>query len=286
MPLTAPDPTPADDYDSPWKTVLESCFPEFMAFYFATAHAQIDWQQGYEFKNTELRRMFAYNYRLYDRYAYPIASLAVLADDDAQWRPDHFDFTALGCRHSLEFPSVKLIDFAGQLDRLVANPNPFALVTCAHLQTSQTKHTPQDRYTAKRNLVRLLYTHGWQRQRVLDLFAVLDWMMRLPDVLEQKLWHDIEQIEGETRMQYVTSVERLAIQRGRIEGKLEGKIEGKLEGKIEGQAKLLERLLTKRFGALPESALARLQSATAEQLEHWADAILEAPTLAAVLAEH
>ncbi|MDD5029020.1 MAG: DUF4351 domain-containing protein [Rhodoferax sp.] len=328
-------PTPADDYDSPWKTVLESCFPEFMAFYFATAHAQIDWSQGYEFKNTELRqvvrdaelgkrfadalvrvtlingeenwiyihievqgqhdpnfapRMFTYNYRLYDRYGCPIASFAVLADDDAQWRPDHFGFAALGCKHSLEFPIAKLIDFASQIDQLTANPNPFALVTCAHLQTRQTKHNPQDRYTAKRTLVRLLYAHGWQRQRVLDLFAVLDWMMRLPDVLEQKLWHDIEQIEGETRMQYVTSVERLAIQRGRIEGMLEGQLEGmlkgKLEGKLEGQAKLLERLLTKRFGALPQSTLARLQSATADQLEHWADAILDAPTLAGVFANH
>jgi hypothetical protein len=34
--------------------------------------------------------------------------------------------------------------------------------------------------------VRLLYAHGWQRQRVIDLFAVLDWLMRLPDVLEQE----------------------------------------------------------------------------------------------------
>jgi hypothetical protein len=25
---------PADDYDSPWKDVLEHAFPEFMAFYF------------------------------------------------------------------------------------------------------------------------------------------------------------------------------------------------------------------------------------------------------------
>jgi hypothetical protein len=47
---------------------------------------------------------------------------------------------------------------------------------------------------------------------------VLDWMMRLPDNLEQKLWQDIEQIEGGTRMRYVTSVERLAIERGLQQG--------------------------------------------------------------------
>ena len=38
--------------------------------------------------------------------------------------------------------------------------------------------------------------------------------MRLPDGLEQKHWQDIETIEGETRMRYVTSVERLATERG------------------------------------------------------------------------
>jgi hypothetical protein len=35
-------------------------------------------------------------------------------------------------------------------------------------------------------------------------------MMRLPDSLEQKLWQDIAAIEGESKMRYVTSVERLA----------------------------------------------------------------------------
>jgi hypothetical protein len=43
---------PADDYDSPWKDVLEHAFPEFMAFYFPEAYAQIDWEQGHEFKPT------------------------------------------------------------------------------------------------------------------------------------------------------------------------------------------------------------------------------------------
>ena len=53
---SAPQPA-ADDYDSPWKDVLEHAFPEFMAFYFPEAHAQIDWALGHEFKNTELRQV-------------------------------------------------------------------------------------------------------------------------------------------------------------------------------------------------------------------------------------
>jgi len=138
------------------------------------------------------------------------------------------------------------------------------------------------RYQAKRTLVRLLYKHGWSRQRVLDLFAVLDWMMRLPDGLEQRLWQDIEQIEGETRMKYVTSVERLAIQRGMQQGMQQGK----LEGKLEGQSTTLMRQITKRFGPLSPDTAQRLQTATAEQLELWTDRILDAPTLAAIFDAH
>ncbi len=48
----APD---IDDYDSPWKEAVERYFPEFMAFYFPAAHAQIDWSLGYEFLDQELR---------------------------------------------------------------------------------------------------------------------------------------------------------------------------------------------------------------------------------------
>jgi len=158
------------------------------------------------------------NYRLFDRYARPVASLAVLADGDAGWRPDSYGFEVLGCRYTLEFPVVKLIDYADRTESLEVNPNSFALVTAAHLRTRQTKNDPQARYRAKLDLVRSLYRQGWDKQRILDLFSVLDWMMRLPNALEQRLWQAIETIEGETKMPYVTSVERLAIQRGMQQG--------------------------------------------------------------------
>jgi hypothetical protein len=34
--------------------------------------------------------MYIYNYRIYDRFKHPIVSLAILGDDDINWRPDHF----------------------------------------------------------------------------------------------------------------------------------------------------------------------------------------------------
>jgi len=44
-----------DQYDSPWKEVIERYFPEFMAFYFPDAHAEIDWSKEHVFLDQELR---------------------------------------------------------------------------------------------------------------------------------------------------------------------------------------------------------------------------------------
>jgi len=54
---------------------------------------------------------------------------------------------------------------------------------------------------------------------------------------------------------------------------------GRQEGRLEGELVLLERQLGKRFGPLTEETRARLRKATTEQLETWADRVLEAKTL-------
>ena len=130
--------------------------------------------------------------------------------------------------------------------------------------------------------MRLLYIQGWQRQRVIDLFTIIDWMLALPKPQERQVWQDIEQIERKAQMKYVTSVERLAIERGHKTGKLEGKLEGRLEGKLE----TLTRQLTRRFGPLPEWATQQLMVATAAQFDLWADRVLDAASLTDVFSAH
>jgi hypothetical protein len=223
---------------------------------------------------------------LFDRYDRPIASFAVLADQDENWKPDHFGYEVLGCGHRFEFPVVKLLDYAAQANALETHPNPFALVTAAHLRTRQTRGDPQARYHAKYTLVRLLYGRGWDRQRILDLFAVLDWMMRLPDSLEQKLWQAIATLEGETQMRYVTSVERLATERGMQQGLQQGMQQGMQQGLQKGEVAVLRRQLHKRFGELPEEIELRLNNATLAQLEVWADRVLDARTVEEIFGAH
>jgi hypothetical protein len=59
-------------------------------------------------------RMFVYNYRIYDRYRRPVASMAVLADDAPGWKPQAFGFDVLDCQMGIRFPIAKLLYFADQ----------------------------------------------------------------------------------------------------------------------------------------------------------------------------
>jgi flagellar biosynthesis/type III secretory pathway protein FliH len=69
---------------------------------------------------------------------------------------------------------------------------------------------------------------------------------------------------------------------GRAAGHAQGHAEGRQRGLQEGELTLLLRLLRKRFGELPESAHARLEQASMEQLEHWAEQLLQADSLEAL----
>ena len=212
------------------------------------------------------KRLFVYNYRIFDRYDRPVASLAVLADTHKNWKPTSYGFTVLGCKLSLEFPVAKLTDYEERLDDLLESDNVFGWITAAHILTQKTRKRHQERYEAKLRLVRILYQHRWDKQRIIDLLYTVDWLMQLPEWLNSRVWQELETIEENEKMEYVTSIERL----------------GMVKGRVEGQYSLLKRLLERRFGLLPEWVSEKLKSAKSKDLEAWADAILTAPTLEAV----
>lgn len=65
--------------------------------------------------------------------------------------------------------------------------------------------------------------------------------------------------------------------------KREGLQEGLQEGRLEGERLVLQRQLTRRFGALPPEVIQRLAQADASRLEIWADRVLDAATLVDVV---
>ncbi len=119
-------------------------------------------------------------------------------------------------------------------------------------------------------LLRILYERHWDKQRVINLFNVIDWLMQLPEWLNNKVWQELKTIEEREKVQYITSVERIGIAKGMA------------KGMVEGESRILKRQLERRFGVLPEWATEQLNHAKEKELEAWSEEVLTAPTLEAV----
>lgn len=181
-------------------------------------HLEIQSQSESDFSE----RMFIYNYRIYDRYKRSVASLAVLGDEQVNWRPNQFGYELFGTKVEFQFPIVKLLDYQQRQSELEASRNPLATVVMAHLAALQTKSDRLERKQQKLSLVRRLYQQGFEREDVLNLLAFVDWVLTLPQDLEREFLFEVEQLEAEQRMQYVTSFERSGIEKGKLEALLKG----------------------------------------------------------------
>ena len=205
-------------------------------------HIEIQSQRDAGFE----QRMFVYHYRIFDRYGRIVVSLAVLADDEASWRPAHFSQGLWGCRAGLWFPAVKLLDLAAKWDRLEESKSPFAVVVMAHLKAQATRHDPEERLRWKLRLARRLYQRGYSRHDILSLYRFIDWVMVLPQKLERKLDAALVQDEKEQSMPYITSIERHGLEKG------------KRQGLKEGKRQAIAQALEVRFGAVPATVVKAL----------------------------
>jgi hypothetical protein len=219
--------------------------------------------------------MYTYNYRLRDRFNRPVASFAILGDDSRTWRPDCFETALWGCQTRFQFPTVKLLDYEQQWAALEASESPFATVVMAHLKTLETKEDAVQRQQWKIRLAKGLFQKGYERQAVIDLLKFIDWLVVLPEGLEQGFWETLLSYQEEQRMKYVTTLERFAEERGRQEGLQEGRQEG-----LAKERALVIRLLRRKVGDLPEAMLAEVEGLSFWQVESLGEALLAFESLA------
>lgn len=233
--------------------------------------------------NTLARRILDYNYRILKEYEQPVASLVVLADEEATWRPDAFHSRVLGTVMGISFATAKLQDFADRTEELVASPNPFAWLTLAHLRTQQTQHDSEQRYVAKWQLTKLMFQHGWKKTRIIAMFRVINWMMALPESLQQRYWQAVIKFEKEQKMEWITPLEQMflnkGLQTGIKQGLKQGIEQGIEQGRKEEALALLERQLARRFGPLSKTTRARLAKANLTQLRRWNEVLPDAKSL-------
>jgi hypothetical protein len=158
-------------------------------------------------------RMYAYNTRLADRYNRRVVSLAVLADDDANWRPSQYEDELWGWSVRMRWPTAKLLDFADHVPELERSKNPFARVVLAHLKALETRDDPEHRRAWKFRLVRGLYERGFRKEDMRQLFRLIDWLMELPPRVQRQFDREVNAYEEGRTMPYVTSWERTGMRK-------------------------------------------------------------------------
>src|SRR5207302_1518476 len=132
----------------------------------------------------------------------------VLADDDPKWRPHAYEDDLWGWSVRMQWPAVKLLDFAGREEALEASPNPMAKIVLAHLKAIQTQRDPANRRFWKFRLVRGLYERGFSAEDVRQLLRLIDWLMELPPPTQAEFETELDEYQGAQRMPFVTSFER------------------------------------------------------------------------------
>ena len=233
---------------------------------YVLVHLEVQGQSDTRFEE----RMFTYRYRLRDSHKKPIASLAILIDSNPEWRPSFYKEELWGSSMEMRFPIIKLIDYQSRIKELEASTNPFASVILAQLATLE-KKSPEAKVTSKINLIKWLYTRNWKREDILTLLAFMDWVFALPEELELKCKEAIAILEEELHVDYITSFERMGIEKGLQQGMQ--------QGMQQGEGTMLLCFLEGKFKNVPDDYLKKINEADAETLVKWGKRVLNSQSL-------
>jgi predicted transposase YdaD len=222
-------------------------------------HIEIQAQRDSAFAS----RMFRYHARLFDRARLPVASLAILGDTVADWRPDRFGYALWGCELGLRFPMVKLLDFDEA--QLAATPNLFATLTLLHRDAQATRRNPEERLRRKVTRFRALLRQGHRAEDIRVMLRLMEHLLRLGPSFAETARTAMRQVEvEETGMDtFVTSFEEIGEARGRV------------AGRAEGQRDLVLRLLDRKIGPLSADLRAQVAALAPEVLLELSDALLD-----------
>jgi len=126
--------------------------------------------------------------------------------------------------------------------------------------------------------------YGQAVQGLLTLVAAPDLQRKYLDFIEDYLTLDASEWRLYERL-YPTENRKMGaftqrwLEKGRQEGILLGMERGEERGRLSGLRDTVARQLTLRFGPLDAATQQKLEQASPEQLDHWAEALLTAGTL-------
>ncbi|NLJ12443.1 MAG: hypothetical protein GX373_05480, partial [Gammaproteobacteria bacterium] len=118
------------------------------------------------------------------------------------------------------------------------------------------------------------------REHITQLVVFLEWIVALPEDLTPYYNEQLEHLEEDNKMTYISIIERQGIQKGLEQG-LEKGVE---QGIGQGRAATLYKLLQLKFNQQAQEYEQRLFQASDAELDLWTERVLFAETIEAVFA--
>ena len=108
------------------------------------------------------------------------------------------------------------------VDKLAHDPNPFAIITLAHLKTLATQRSDESRFEWKVRILDYLYEQEWPEDQMADLVRCLDLMMPVTKPRQDEFDSIWRQHEEKQKMPtaFLSNIERKAMKTGREEATL------------------------------------------------------------------
>ncbi|MBM3493497.1 MAG: hypothetical protein FJX72_04125, partial [Armatimonadetes bacterium] len=163
-------------------------------------HVEVQAQRDESFA----KRMFRYHLRIFDHFDREPVSVAILADPAASWRPDSYGYSRWGTRMRLDFPVVKLVDLSERVEEMTTGGNPFGIAVAAHLASLASARRSETRYEQRLRLYRAVRRRGLSPETAGALLTFMDWVLDLPEDIDDRFWNEVRVEEETEAMRYMT----------------------------------------------------------------------------------
>jgi hypothetical protein len=194
-------------------------------------------------------RMYIYNYRSYDRFKQEIVALAILTDDNPNFRPNCYERKTWNTTIRYDFQMCKLLDY--DVESLAKSNNPFASVmfVARSFLNNKAMKTNEDLLSLKLQLFRTMFEKGHKK----DVIRKIANFIKLYVSFEDKDYFGKFETELDkiTKFQPTMGILELIKQRTLEEAQRIGREEGLEEGREEGREvekrKAITNMLAKDF---------------------------------------
>jgi hypothetical protein len=167
-------------------------------------HFEVQYQKEEDFE----KRISDYNDVARVHLRNPVVSVAILGDEDRDWRPEVYHWAKDGCELTFRFLTIKLLDWRGQEEVLFRHDNPFALFVLAHLLILPTENDIEARAEHKLRLWCRACGYTMEEQDLSCLLRVIDWMLLLPPERNRPLLLEFQKWREENPMPFISVFEQ------------------------------------------------------------------------------